>query len=34
MQIGELSERTGAGRRSIRSYERQGLPEAARTSKG
>ncbi|MGW0732922.1 MerR family transcriptional regulator [Streptomyces sp. NPDC002851] len=34
MQIGELSERTGASRRSIRYYEQQGLLEAARTSKG
>ncbi|MGK9462999.1 MerR family transcriptional regulator [Streptomyces sp. G6] len=34
MQIGELSERTGASRRSIRYYEQQGLLEATRTSKG
>ncbi|MBB1258720.1 MerR family transcriptional regulator [Streptomyces alkaliterrae] len=34
MQIGELSDRTGASRRSIRYYEQQGLLEAARTSKG
>ncbi|RZD77390.1 MerR family transcriptional regulator [Streptomyces albidoflavus] len=34
MQIGELSERTGASRRSIRYYEQQGLLEAARTGKG
>ncbi|MDJ1137304.1 MerR family transcriptional regulator [Streptomyces iconiensis] len=34
MQIGVLSERTGASRRSIRYYEQQGLLEAARTSKG
>lgn len=34
MQIGELSEVTGASRRSIRYYEQQGLLEAARTSKG
>lgn len=34
MQIGELSERTGASRRSIRYYEQQGLLEAARTQKG
>ncbi|WP_032763192.1 MerR family transcriptional regulator [Streptomyces sp. CNS654] len=34
MQIGELSERTGASRRSIRYYEQQGLLEAERTIKG
>jgi DNA-binding transcriptional MerR regulator len=34
MQIGELSELTGASRRSIRYYEQQGLLEAARTRKG
>ncbi|MCT2589952.1 MerR family transcriptional regulator [Streptomyces sp. N2-109] len=34
MQIGQLSERTGASRRSIRYYEQQGLLEARRTSKG
>ncbi|MFH8610562.1 MerR family transcriptional regulator [Streptomyces sp. NPDC018029] len=34
MHIGELSERTGASRRSIRYYEQQGLLEASRTQKG
>ncbi|MFC7546601.1 MerR family transcriptional regulator [Plantactinospora sp. GCM10030261] len=34
MLIGELSERTGASRRSIRHYEQQGLLTARRTSKG
>lgn len=34
MQIGELAERTGASRRSIRYYEQQGLLEANRTGKG
>ncbi|OEV01736.1 MerR family transcriptional regulator [Streptomyces oceani] len=34
MQIGELSERTGASRRSIRYYEQHGLLTAQRTSKG
>ncbi|WP_245788462.1 MerR family DNA-binding transcriptional regulator [Amycolatopsis marina] len=34
MQIGELSERTGASRRSIRYYEQQGLLRPARTGKG
>lgn len=34
MQIGELSERTGVSRRSIRYYEAKGLLEAHRTHKG
>lgn len=34
MQIGELSQRTGASRRSIRYYEQQGLLEAHRTGRG
>lgn len=34
MQIGEVAERTGASRRSIRYYEQQGLLEASRTGKG
>ncbi|MDA3648480.1 MerR family transcriptional regulator [Saccharopolyspora indica] len=34
MQIGELSERTGASRRSIRYYEQHGLLESHRTGKG
>lgn len=34
MQIGELAERTGASRRSLRYYEQQGLLEAGRTGKG
>lgn len=34
MQIGELSERTGVSRRSLRYYEQQGLLEAVRGSNG
>jgi DNA-binding transcriptional MerR regulator len=34
MQIGELAERTGASRRSIRYYEQQGLLKPGRTGKG
>lgn len=34
MQIGELAQRTGASRRSIRYYEQQGLLEAHRTGRG
>ncbi|MFG3497076.1 MerR family transcriptional regulator [Streptomyces sp. NPDC047928] len=34
MQIGELSERTGVSRRSIRYYEQKGLVHARRTDKG
>ncbi|WP_157601752.1 MerR family transcriptional regulator [Saccharomonospora halophila] len=34
MHIGELAERTGASRRSIRHYEQQGLLEPRRTSSG
>ncbi|WP_101255077.1 MerR family transcriptional regulator [Streptomyces barkulensis] len=34
MQIGELSERTGASRRSIRYYEQKGLLRSHRTAKG
>ncbi|WP_319949524.1 MerR family transcriptional regulator [Streptomyces halobius] len=34
MRIGELAERTGASRRSIRYYEQQGLLESERTGKG
>ncbi|GAA2399248.1 MerR family transcriptional regulator [Streptomyces glaucosporus] len=34
MQIGELSERTGVSRRSIRYYEQKGLLRARRTGKG
>ncbi|MEV5598008.1 MerR family transcriptional regulator [Streptomyces sp. NPDC052496] len=34
MQIGELAQRTGASRRSIRYYEQQGLLEAQRTGRG
>ncbi|MDX3106695.1 MerR family transcriptional regulator [Nonomuraea angiospora] len=34
MQIGELSERTGVSRRSIRYYEQKGLLHAHRTGKG
>ncbi|MEU7261480.1 MerR family DNA-binding transcriptional regulator [Streptomyces rimosus] len=33
MQIGELAQRTGASRRSIRYYEQQGLLEAQRTGR-
>lgn len=34
VRIGELSERTGASRRSIRYYEQKGLLQAHRTDKG
>ncbi|MFD9846763.1 MerR family transcriptional regulator [Streptomyces parvus] len=34
VQIGELSERTGVSRRSIRYYEQKGLVSAHRTEKG
>ncbi|WP_413809896.1 MerR family transcriptional regulator [Streptomyces sp. OE57] len=34
MQIGELSERTGVSRRSIRYYEQKGLLQAQRSDKG
>lgn len=34
VQIGELSERTGASRRSIRYYEQKGLLHSHRTDKG
>ncbi|QKV90462.1 MerR family transcriptional regulator [Streptomyces sp. NA02950] len=34
MQIGELAQRTGASRRSIRYYEQHGLLEAQRTGRG
>ncbi len=34
MQIGELSERTGVSRRSLRYYEQKGLLHAHRTGKG
>ncbi|WP_121188502.1 MerR family transcriptional regulator [Nocardiopsis sp. Huas11] len=34
MRIGELSERTGASRRSLRYYEQQGLLESRRTDLG
>ncbi|MFM9372179.1 MerR family transcriptional regulator [Streptomyces sp. Da 82-17] len=34
MQIGELAQRTGASRRSIRYYEQQGLLEAHRAGNG
>jgi DNA-binding transcriptional MerR regulator len=34
VRIGELSERTGASRRSLRYYEQQGLLHSRRTDKG